>query len=140
MSDGDVFPPEVAAKLLRDEYPDDMAKASCTCEPDAMCGAHRLLKRYDEMWHQMRADHERRRKQANELQAEVERLRIAETALRKLAQRVTMRANCPLCPGGASFHGPDCLFWPAVEYAAAAAVPTGNEHDDEIPLWDSFWL
>lgn len=38
------------AGLLRSEYPDQMAAASCTCEPSAVCGAHRLLKRYEELY------------------------------------------------------------------------------------------
>lgn len=51
----------LADKLLRDEYPDDMAKASCTCEPTAICGAHRLLKRYGELFDQLQKVNEERR-------------------------------------------------------------------------------
>lgn len=43
----------LAPKLLRDEYPDQMAARSCTCEPDAVCGAHRLLARYDALYQHM---------------------------------------------------------------------------------------
>jgi len=57
-----------SAKLLRDEYPDEMAAASCTCEPAAVCGAHRLLARYEELYEHLgkinaarRADRARRR-------------------------------------------------------------------------------
>ena len=39
-----------AAGLLQDEYPDDMARRSCTCSHDAVCGAHRLLARYDQLF------------------------------------------------------------------------------------------
>jgi hypothetical protein len=38
------------AGLLRAEYPDEMAARSCTCEPNVVCGAHRLLARYDELF------------------------------------------------------------------------------------------
>ena len=38
------------AGLLQDEYPDEMARRSCTCTPDAVCGAHRLLARYEELF------------------------------------------------------------------------------------------
>lgn len=45
--------PELAVKLLREEYPDEMAARSCTCEHHAMCGAHRLLKRYEDLYAQL---------------------------------------------------------------------------------------
>ena len=52
LDDTTVGPEDVAwleslvPQLLRDEYPDQMAARSCTCEPEATCGAHRLLARY----------------------------------------------------------------------------------------------
>lgn len=60
--------PELAAKLLRSEYPDEMAARSCTCEPDAMCGAHRLLLRYMDLYEQMGKNNERHRGHRNRLQ------------------------------------------------------------------------
>jgi hypothetical protein len=49
------------AGLLRSEYPDDMARRSCTCTDDAVCGAHRLLVRYQELWEQFRAANKAKR-------------------------------------------------------------------------------
>jgi hypothetical protein len=74
-ADDDAFLQEIAPKLLRAEYPEEMAERSCTCEPDAMCGAHRLLKRYGEMYAQLRKDHERFAEYRNRLTAEIAELR-----------------------------------------------------------------
>jgi hypothetical protein len=59
MPDPEVHPEDaawlesLAPLLLRDEYPDQMADRSCTCEPEATCGAHRLLARYDALYEHM---------------------------------------------------------------------------------------
>lgn len=63
----------LAPALLRDEYPDDMAKRSCTCEADAICGAHRLLARYDALYQHMRPLNAERRELRAKL-AEAKRL------------------------------------------------------------------
>jgi len=61
------------AGLLQAEYPDQMAARSCTCEPDAVCGAHRLLARYIEL----NAAFVQRGKERREVQAELRELRAA---------------------------------------------------------------
>jgi len=66
-----------AAGLLQDEYPDQMANASCTCEPEAVCGAHRLLTRYQQMYDRLVTVHAERR----EAKAEVRVL--SDTATRQ---------------------------------------------------------
>jgi len=66
------------AGLLRDEYPDDMARRSCTCEPDATCGAHRLLAHYEQLFQAFqKANREKRQAKqvVRDLTSEVERLR-----------------------------------------------------------------
>ena len=51
--------------LLQDEYPDEMAARSCTCEPEAVCGAHRLLSRYNQLFEAFqRSNRERRESRA----------------------------------------------------------------------------
>lgn len=50
MSDPDMAAELEKAGLLQDEYPDEMASRSCTCEPEATCGAHRLLARYEQLF------------------------------------------------------------------------------------------
>lgn len=86
-----------AAGLLRAEYPDQMAAASCTCEPEAICGAHRLLLRYDQLYTHLRELNADRRT----LRAEIDRLRALSVApeappmsadlteLRRLAEAAT---------------------------------------------------
>jgi len=70
-----------SAGLLRDEYPDQMAARSCTCEPDAVCGAHRLFARYVEL----NAAFVQRGKERREVQAELRALRGAIPGDDKLA-------------------------------------------------------
>lgn len=53
------------AGLLQAEYPDEMAARSCTCEPEAVCGAHRLLARYGQLFEALqRSNRERRQARA----------------------------------------------------------------------------
>jgi len=91
-----------AAGLLQSEYPDEMAKASCTCEPEATCGAHRMLARYQQMHdHLVTVQAERRaaRAEARALTARVaeqerytdrqrERAERAEAGMRALTARL----------------------------------------------------
>jgi DNA-binding transcriptional regulator YiaG len=63
--------------LLQAEYPDQMAAASCTCEPEAVCGAHRLLARYQQMYDRLVTVQAERR----EVKAEVRALREQLTTM-----------------------------------------------------------
>lgn len=57
----DVVPDRLAAKLLHEEYPADMAAAGCTClpnmDPPFVCGGHRLLARYELLYAHMAERH-----------------------------------------------------------------------------------
>jgi len=66
-----------AAGLLHAEYPDQMAAASCTCEPEAVCGAHRLLARYQQMYDHMVTVQAERRQAKAEVRALTARLDTA---------------------------------------------------------------
>jgi hypothetical protein len=50
------------AGLLQDEYPDQMAQRSCTCTQEAVCGAHRLLARYDKLFEAFQQSNREKRK------------------------------------------------------------------------------
>lgn len=69
-----------AAGLLRDEYPDQMAARSCTCTPDAMCGAHRLLDRYEALYEHLRDTNSAKRDLRAAVAAANQRTEQAEAA------------------------------------------------------------
>ena len=58
-----------AAGLLQDEYPDQMAQRSCTCTPETVCGAHRLLARYDKLFKAFQQSNREKREAKAALQA-----------------------------------------------------------------------
>jgi hypothetical protein len=58
-----------SAGLLQDEYPEDMAQRSCTCTPDAICGAHRMLARYDALFTAFQESNRKKREAAAALRA-----------------------------------------------------------------------
>lgn len=99
---------ERVSRLLQDEYPDEMARRVCTCEPDAMCGAHRLLARYSQL-------HEALTK-ANQDKREQRRLRYeAEEALAECASRVTREPAMTDQPTGFAEGGYDEVELSAIQ-------------------------
>lgn len=90
-----------AAGLLRDEYPEQMAARSCSCTPEAICGAHRLLARYEQMWEAFRkANQAKREYHARALDAEA---RIAGAAIDSPAT-APERVRCGACGHWQSDH------------------------------------
>jgi hypothetical protein len=87
------------AGLLQSEYPDEMARRSCTCEPDAICGAHRLLARYHQLYEAF-CEANRQKREA--------RQRLRENAAAVLggtpSQRVLYRSITDPMPGTENPH------------------------------------